>query len=344
MAAIATLRSAISRKRSASLSPGCACRSGMTITAPGSATSRSSALAGAGTNHLGTAPSPPRSPVPEGLRGGVVEAEDGDGGVRRSGRLFADRPQDALQVDPRRQALRDAGQRLHQLRVAVPQRRAATRPRGSLDRSRPAPSGHPRRPLGQPSTSCSSSREQTRDQRAGRPPIAQPHGSPIPAPDLGRERAGPVIAAKRHGTVFKRVAERPAASSSPLHPPPLARRRRGRATGPVRSTTGTVRAPSPTQEMKEMNYSKLAYLVPAGLLVVATACGPSAGTVEKKSESTTPRRPREPSRPRASPPRSARPSRRSRRRRSARPPVRPARRPRRSSGRSPRSPRARSSR
>lgn len=36
-----------------------------------------------------------------------------------------------------------------------------------------------------------------------------------------------------------------------------------------------------------MNYTKLAYLVPAGLLVVATACGPSAGTVEKKSESTT---------------------------------------------------------
>ena len=36
-----------------------------------------------------------------------------------------------------------------------------------------------------------------------------------------------------------------------------------------------------------MNYAKLAYLIPAGLLVVATACGPSAGTVEKKSESTT---------------------------------------------------------
>ena len=36
-----------------------------------------------------------------------------------------------------------------------------------------------------------------------------------------------------------------------------------------------------------MNYTKLAYLIPAGLLVIATACGPSAGTVEKKSESTT---------------------------------------------------------
>jgi hypothetical protein len=36
-----------------------------------------------------------------------------------------------------------------------------------------------------------------------------------------------------------------------------------------------------------MNTTKLAYLIPAGLLVFATACGPSAGTVEKKSESTT---------------------------------------------------------
>lgn len=36
-----------------------------------------------------------------------------------------------------------------------------------------------------------------------------------------------------------------------------------------------------------MKHTKLACLVPAGLLVVATACGPSAGTVEKKSESTT---------------------------------------------------------
>ena len=36
-----------------------------------------------------------------------------------------------------------------------------------------------------------------------------------------------------------------------------------------------------------MVYTKLAYLIPAGLLAVATACGPSAGTVEKKSESTT---------------------------------------------------------
>jgi hypothetical protein len=36
-----------------------------------------------------------------------------------------------------------------------------------------------------------------------------------------------------------------------------------------------------------MNYTKLAYLVPAGLLVVATACGPKADTIEKKSESTT---------------------------------------------------------
>lgn len=36
-----------------------------------------------------------------------------------------------------------------------------------------------------------------------------------------------------------------------------------------------------------MNSTKLAYLVPAALLVVATACGPSSGAVEKKSESTT---------------------------------------------------------
>ncbi|MBK8595056.1 MAG: hypothetical protein IPN83_05605 [Holophagales bacterium] len=36
-----------------------------------------------------------------------------------------------------------------------------------------------------------------------------------------------------------------------------------------------------------MNSTKLAYLVPAALLVVATACGPTAGTTEKKSESTT---------------------------------------------------------
>ena len=36
-----------------------------------------------------------------------------------------------------------------------------------------------------------------------------------------------------------------------------------------------------------MNYTKLAYLIPAGLLVVATACGPKADTIEKKSESTT---------------------------------------------------------
>ncbi len=36
-----------------------------------------------------------------------------------------------------------------------------------------------------------------------------------------------------------------------------------------------------------MRHTKLAYLIPAGLLVVATACGPAAGTVEKKSESTT---------------------------------------------------------
>ncbi len=36
-----------------------------------------------------------------------------------------------------------------------------------------------------------------------------------------------------------------------------------------------------------MNTSKLAYLIPAGLLVVATACGPKADTIEKKSESTT---------------------------------------------------------
>jgi hypothetical protein len=36
-----------------------------------------------------------------------------------------------------------------------------------------------------------------------------------------------------------------------------------------------------------MNTTKLAYLVPAGLLVFATACGPKADTIEKKSESTT---------------------------------------------------------
>ena len=36
-----------------------------------------------------------------------------------------------------------------------------------------------------------------------------------------------------------------------------------------------------------MNHTKLAYLIPAGLLVVATACGPKADTIEKKSESTT---------------------------------------------------------
>lgn len=36
-----------------------------------------------------------------------------------------------------------------------------------------------------------------------------------------------------------------------------------------------------------MNYTRLAFLIPAGLLAVTTACGPSPGTVEKKSESTT---------------------------------------------------------
>ncbi len=36
-----------------------------------------------------------------------------------------------------------------------------------------------------------------------------------------------------------------------------------------------------------MNTTKLLYLIPAGLLAVTAACGPSAGTVEKKSESTT---------------------------------------------------------
>lgn len=36
-----------------------------------------------------------------------------------------------------------------------------------------------------------------------------------------------------------------------------------------------------------MNITKLAYLVPAGLLVFATACGPKADTIERKSESTT---------------------------------------------------------
>ena len=38
-----------------------------------------------------------------------------------------------------------------------------------------------------------------------------------------------------------------------------------------------------------MNTTKLLYLIPAGLLVMAAACGPSTstGTVEKKSESTT---------------------------------------------------------
>ena len=39
--------------------------------------------------------------------------------------------------------------------------------------------------------------------------------------------------------------------------------------------------------MKYMNTSKLAYLVPAGFLVFATACGPKADTTERKSESTT---------------------------------------------------------
>ena len=36
-----------------------------------------------------------------------------------------------------------------------------------------------------------------------------------------------------------------------------------------------------------MNTTKFAYLIPAGLLAITTACGPSSGTVEKKSESTT---------------------------------------------------------
>ncbi len=36
-----------------------------------------------------------------------------------------------------------------------------------------------------------------------------------------------------------------------------------------------------------MKYTKLAFLFPAGLLVLASACGPTAGTVEKKSETTT---------------------------------------------------------
>jgi len=36
-----------------------------------------------------------------------------------------------------------------------------------------------------------------------------------------------------------------------------------------------------------MKHTNLALLIPVGLLAVATACGPSAGTVEKKSESTT---------------------------------------------------------
>ena len=36
-----------------------------------------------------------------------------------------------------------------------------------------------------------------------------------------------------------------------------------------------------------MNTSKLAYLIPAGFLVFATACGPKADTIEKTSESTT---------------------------------------------------------
>ena len=36
-----------------------------------------------------------------------------------------------------------------------------------------------------------------------------------------------------------------------------------------------------------MKHTNLALFIPVGLLAVATACGPSAGTVEKKSESTT---------------------------------------------------------
>jgi hypothetical protein len=39
--------------------------------------------------------------------------------------------------------------------------------------------------------------------------------------------------------------------------------------------------------MNDMKLSLLACLVPAGLLAVTTACGPSSSAVEKKSESTT---------------------------------------------------------
>jgi hypothetical protein len=41
------------------------------------------------------------------------------------------------------------------------------------------------------------------------------------------------------------------------------------------------------QEMKNMIHRKLAILSSAGFLVFVTACGPSAGTIEKKTESTT---------------------------------------------------------
>ena len=36
-----------------------------------------------------------------------------------------------------------------------------------------------------------------------------------------------------------------------------------------------------------MKHTNVALLIPAGLLVLASACGPTAGTVEKKSETTT---------------------------------------------------------
>ncbi|MHB1047243.1 MAG: hypothetical protein ACYC4P_14660 [Thermoanaerobaculia bacterium] len=36
-----------------------------------------------------------------------------------------------------------------------------------------------------------------------------------------------------------------------------------------------------------MKHTNFALLIPAGLLVLASACGPTAGTVEKKSETTT---------------------------------------------------------
>ncbi len=57
--------------------------------------------------------------MPERARGRVVEAEDGDVDAHRSGRLVADDLEDALEVEPLRQAPGDAGQRLDSLSVAA---------------------------------------------------------------------------------------------------------------------------------------------------------------------------------------------------------------------------------